>query len=149
MRAVVQRIRRGEVTVENKVVGQSGPGLIAYIGVKVTDTMDDVTYTVNKISGLRIFEDDEGKMNRSVLECQGSVLAVSQFTLYGDARHGRRPSFIEAARPEKGQELFEALVDALRKKGLEVATGQFGAHMMVDYINDGPVTILIDSEKTF
>ena len=151
MRAVVQRVSEARVTVDGEVVGAIGAGLCVLLGVAEDDTLEDVAYTANKIVGLRIFEDDEGKMNRSLAEQGGggAMLVVSQFTLFGDCRKGRRPSFITAAGPERGNELYEAFVAAVREQGIEVATGRFRAMMDVALVNEGPVTLLIDSRKTF
>lgn len=149
MRAVVQRVTRGSVVVEGGVAGAIGTGLVVLLGVGQEDDLSDVRYLADKIAHLRIFEDERGRMNRSVLECGGEVLLVSQFTLYGDCRSGRRPGFSAAAPPERARELYAALERALRDKGLKVATGVFQAHMQVEMINDGPVTLLLDSRKTF
>lgn len=128
-------------------MAEIGPGLLALVGVGKSDTRRDADYLAEKIAGLRIFPDDNGRMNRSVLEIQGSVLAVSQFTLYGDVSRGRRPGFEMAADPETARQLYEHFVEALRKRGVPVQTGVFQAHMMVQLVNDGPVTLLIDSDK--
>jgi D-tyrosyl-tRNA(Tyr) deacylase len=150
MRAVVQRVSRAQVTVEGQVVGSIGPGLCVLIGAGKEDGPDDVRSTVDKIVNLRIFPDGDGKMNRSVLDTGGEVLAVSQFTLYGDARKGRRPAFIDALEPVAAQALYEQVVDGLRAAGVgKVATGVFRATMAVELVNDGPVTILLDSKKLF
>jgi D-aminoacyl-tRNA deacylase len=151
MRAVVQRVSAATVTVDGEVVGAIGPGLCVLLGVAGDDTLDDVTYTAHKVIGLRVFEDDEGKMNRSLAEQGGggAMLVVSQFTLLGDCRKGRRPSFITAAGPAQGSELYEAFCEKVREQGIEVATGRFRAMMDVALVNQGPVTLLIDSRKTF
>lgn len=149
MRAVVQRVTEASVTVEGKTVGTIGPGLLVLLGVSREDTEKDGAYLAEKLAGLRIFEDEEEKMNRSVAQVGGSILLVSQFTLYGDVRHGKRPSFTQAAVPDVANRLYEKLADSLRAKGIPVATGQFQAHMEVALVNDGPVTILLDSGKTF
>lgn len=149
MRAVVQRISAASVTVEGRKVGTIGPGLLVLLGVARGDTEKDGEYLAEKLAGLRIFEDEEEKMNRSVAQIGGSILLVSQFTLYGDVRHGRRPSFTQAAPPEEANRLYEDLAQKLRDKGLTVETGQFQAHMEVSLVNDGPVTILLDSGKSF
>ncbi len=149
MRAVIQRVTRACVRVEGEVVGQSGPGFLALIGVEVGDTDADLKYMADKVPNLRVFEDENGKMNRSLLDVGGQILAVSQFTLLGDARGGRRPSFIEAARPETANPLYERLVEAWRGRGIHVETGRFGADMKVELVNDGPVTILLDSRRLF
>ena len=149
MRCVVQRVTESSVTVDGETVGQIGPGLMALIGVSVEDGDKDVRYMAEKVPNLRIFEDAAGKMNLSVKEVGGAILAVSQFTLYGDARGGRRPSFIAAARPEAANTLYEQLVDAWRAQGIRVETGRFRTEMKVALVNDGPVTILLDSTKLF
>lgn len=149
MRAVVQKVSSSKVTVDEKVVGQINQGLMVLLGVTHGDTSKDVDYMVDKITNLRIFEDAQGKMNLSLKDVNGEVLAVSQFTLYGDARRGRRPSFSEAARPEVANPLYEEFVQKVKNQGINVGTGKFGAHMMVDLTNDGPVTILLESRKEF
>lgn len=149
MRAVVQRVSRAKVTVDDKVTGEIGRGILLLLGVAGRDTEDDVRYLVDKTLKLRIFEDGDGKMNLSLLDVEGGLLVVSQFTLYGDTRRGRRPSFIDAAPPEKANELYELFVSESRKQLNEVGTGVFQAMMEVELVNDGPVTILIDSEKQF
>jgi len=149
MRAVVQRVSRASVAVEGRVAGEIGPGLLVLLGVSVSDGEADSDYLAEKIAGLRIFEDADGKMNRSVADVGGGVLAVSQFTLYGDVRRGRRPSFDSAARPERARELYEHFVEQIRCRGLRCETGQFQAMMSVSLINEGPVTILLDSSKLF
>jgi D-tyrosyl-tRNA(Tyr) deacylase len=149
MRAVVQRVSSASVTVDGEIVGEIGRGLCVLLGVATDDIEADVAYTANKIVGLRIFEDDEGKMNRSLDEIGGAMLVVSQFTLFGDCRKGRRPSFITAAGPEQGNALYENFVEVVREQGVEVATGRFRAMMDVALVNDGPVTLLVDSRKQF
>ncbi len=149
MRAVVQKVSSSKVTVDEEVVGQINQGLLVLLGVTHDDTSKDVDYMVDKITNLRIFEDEDGKMNLSLKDVNGEVLAVSQFTLYGDARRGRRPSFSDAARPEIANPLYEEFVEKVRNQGINVGTGKFGAHMMVDLTNDGPVTILLESRKEF
>ncbi len=149
MRCVVQRVKEASVTVAGKVVGKIGPGYMVLIGVSVEDTEKDVRYMADKVPNLRIFEDAEDKMNLSLKDVGGEILAVSQFTLYGDARGGRRPSFIAAARPEAANELYEQLVASWREQGIHVETGRFRTHMEVGLVNDGPVTILLDSTKGF
>ena len=149
MRCVVQRVTEASVTVENETVGAIGPGLMALIGVSGEDTDKDLKYITDKVMNLRIFDDENGVMNRSVLDVGGSILAVSQFTLYGDARGGRRPSYFRAAGPEAANEMYERLVAAWREKGIHVETGRFRTEMKVSLVNDGPVTILLDSEKAF
>ena len=149
MRAVVQRVTSASVTVEGETVGAVGPGLMVLIGVSKEDTDKDLKYIVDKVQNLRVFDDENGVMNRSILDVGGSILAVSQFTLYGDARGGRRPSYIRAAKPEEANALYEKLVAAWREKGIPVETGRFRTEMRVSLTNDGPVTILLDSEKQF
>jgi len=149
VRAVVQRVSRASVAVDGKVVGEIGPGLLVLLGVSTSDAEADADYLVEKIAGLRIFEDGDGKMNRSVTDVGGAVLAVSQFTLYGDVRRGKRPSFDDAARPERARELYEYFVTQIRRRGLCCETGQFQTMMSVSSINQGPVTVLLDSSKLF
>ena len=149
MRCVVQRVKKASVTVAGETVGKIGPGYMVLIGVRVEDTEKDVRYMADKVPNLRIFEDAEDKMNLSLKDVGGEILAVSQFTLYGDARGGRRPSFIAAARPEAANELYEQLVASWREQGIHVETGRFRTHMEVGLVNDGPVTILLDSMKGF
>ena len=149
MRCVVQRVTSSSVTVDGVVSGQIDAGLMVLIGVSVDDTEADLKYMAEKVPNLRIFDDENGVMNRSVLDVGGSILAVSQFTLYGDARGGRRPSYIRAAKPDKADELYEKLIARWREKGIHVETGVFRTEMQVSLVNDGPVTILLDSEKTF
>jgi len=149
MRAVVQRVSRARVIVENQTVGDIRNGLLVLLGVAAADSESDADYLAEKVSTLRIFEDADGKMNLDVSQTGGAVLAVSQFTLYGDVRRGRRPSFDDAARPERARQLYEHFVDAVRKHGLHCETGQFQATMQVELVNQGPVTILLDSQKQF
>ena len=149
MRCVIQRVSRASVAVENKIVGEIGKGFLVLLGVEAGDEEADSQYLADKVASLRIFEDAGGKMNLSLKDVGGAVLAVSQFTLLGDARHGKRPSFSTAARPEKAIPLYEAFVKKIRDAGLPVATGQFQAHMDVTLVNDGPVTLLLDSKKGF
>lgn len=149
MRIVIQRVASASVMVEGKVAGEIGPGLLALVGVEQGDTEADVRYCVEKTTHLRIFHDDQGKMNRDVLETGGVVLAVSQFTLSGDVRKGRRPSFTGAEAPERANALFQDYVRGLTEQGLAVGTGVFQAHMEVALVNDGPVTILISSRREF
>jgi D-tyrosyl-tRNA(Tyr) deacylase len=146
MRALLQRVQKGSVTVDDKIIGQIGPGLVILLGVKNGDTEVAAEYLANKIVNLRIFQDENGKFNRSALDVSAELLAISQFTLYADTRRGRRPGFSEAARPELSIPLYEKFVDLLKESGLKVETGEFGAHMVVEIINDGPVTIMLDSE---
>ena len=149
MRAVVQRVSRARVTVNGEVTGEIAAGLVVLVGVGRDDTSDVALSMAEKIANLRIFEDDQGKMNRSLLEVNGSALVVSQFTLYGDARGQRRPSFIAAAPPEQAKKLYEEFSEALGRLGVIVATGVFQAMMSVELVNEGPVTILLDSDKKF
>ena len=149
MRAVLQRVSRARVTVEGRVTGEIGHGLMILLGVGRYDTSSTVGRMADRCANLRIFEDDQGKMNRSLLDVKGSALAVSQFTLYGDARGQRRPSFITAAPPELAKTLYEEFCEALRKLGVPVATGIFQAMMSVELVNEGPVTILLDSDNAF
>ena len=142
---MVQRVTRGRVEVEDQIIGEIGVGLVALIGVAQDDTAADAEYIADKIVNLRIFEDQAGKMNLSVADIGGAVLAVSQFTLYGDTRKGRRPNFMQAAPPDKGRELFHEVKQQISRRGIQVETGEFGAHMTVEIINEGPCTILLDS----
>ena len=149
MRGVVQRVSSASVTVNGTVSGQVDAGLMVLIGISADDTEADLKYMAEKVPNLRIFDDENGVMNRSVMDVGGSILAVSQFTLYGDARGGRRPSYIRAAKPDRADELYEQLIARWREKGIHVETGIFRTDMQVALVNDGPVTILLDSEKTF
>ena len=149
MRAVVQRVTDARVEVAGRIAGEIGAGLLVLLGVARDDTGDDAHYLAEKTVNLRVFDDDEGKMNRSLLETGGAMLVVSQFTLYGDVRRGRRPSYSYAAEPEKANELYEYFVERVRGLGVRVETGVFQATMKVSLINDGPVTILLDSRKLF
>lgn len=149
MRAVVQRVSESDVTVDGKVVGAIDRGLLVLLGVAEDDEEEDARMMADKIIGLRIFNDDQGKFNLALEDVGGAVLVISQFTLLGDCRKGRRPSFSTAARPEKAVPLYERVVQLLRERGVTVATGTFGAHMDVRLVNDGPVTVLIDTKKTF
>jgi D-tyrosyl-tRNA(Tyr) deacylase len=149
MRAVVQRVSRAQVTVKGEITGQIGLGLLVLLGVGRDDTEADAIYMAGKICGLRVFEDDKGKMNRSVQDAGGSLLAVSQFTLYGDVRRGKRPSFDAAAAPEKARQLYEFFVEQIRAAGLRCETERFQETMKVELANEGPVTILLDSGKGF
>jgi D-tyrosyl-tRNA(Tyr) deacylase len=149
MRAVVQRVSSASVTVDGEVVGRIGRGFLVLLGIAADDMDADVIYTAQKIIGLRVFEDDGGKMNLTLADVAGAMLVVSQFTLYGDCRKGRRPSFIEAAPPELAERLYRAFVAEVRGQGIEVQTGRFQAQMAVSLVNDGPVTLLIDSRKAF
>ena len=149
MRVVLQRVSRARVTVEERIVGEIAAGLMVLLGVGIADTLATATSMAEKVGNLRIFEDDEGKMNRSLLDVKGSAMVVSQFTLYGDARGQRRPSFVAAARPEQAKMLYEEFCLALRSLNVPVQTGIFQATMSVELVNEGPVTILLDSDKTF
>lgn len=149
MRTVIQRVTRAKVSVEGNITGEIGLGLMALIGLTQDDSESDANYLAEKITGLRIFEDADGKMNLSVAEVGGAVLAVSQFTLYGDVRRGKRPSFDAAARPEQANKLYEFFVDQIRATGIRCETGIFQAMMDVELVNSGPVTILLDSKKAF
>lgn len=145
MRAVIERVRSCRVVVAGETVGEIGRGLLVLLGVRVGDGPDEVRWLADKIVNLRIFEDEQGKMNVSVADSSGAVLVVSQFTLYGDCQKGRRPSFIDAARPEVAEPLYRAFADAVRLHGVPVATGRFGADMQVELVNDGPVTLVLDT----
>ena len=148
MRIIVQRTSQAEVRIDDQVVGQIGKGFLLLVGVTDGDTQADADYLAKKVAQMRIFEDAEGKMNLSLNEVEGQILSISQFTLYADCRHGNRPSFIKAARPEVAEPLYNYFNDVLRHQyGLHVETGRFGADMKVDFINDGPVTIILDSEE--
>jgi D-tyrosyl-tRNA(Tyr) deacylase len=149
MRAVVQRVSRASVRVDGEVTGAIAEGLLVLVGIAQDDNESDSSYLAEKVAGLRIFEDDEGKMNRSVADVGGAVLAVSQFTLFGDVRKGKRPSFDAAARPERARELYEHFVASVRALGLRCETGRFQEMMEVELVNQGPVTILLDSRKLF
>ncbi len=146
MRAVIQRVKQSSVTVGNKIIGQIGSGLLVLLGVTKEDKIDDADYLANKIASLRIFEDETGRMNKSLMETGGEMLVVSQFTLLGDCRKGRRPSFVQAAAPDKANELYEHFIKQVRKKGISVKTGKFRAMMAVSLINDGPVTLIVESK---
>lgn len=149
MRAVVQRVSRARVVVEARVTGEIAAGFLVLLGVGRADTSETAAVMAERIVNLRIFNDERGKMNRSLLDTGGAILVVSQFTLYGDARGGRRPSFIQAAAPEQGKSFYEEFVRAVAALGVRVETGVFQAHMSVELTNDGPVTILLDSDKLF
>jgi D-tyrosyl-tRNA(Tyr) deacylase len=148
MRAVVQRVNRAKVTIEGEIRGEIGRGYMVLLGIEENDQDADLAYICDKLAGLRVFEDETGKMNLAVADVGGSILLISQFTLYGDARKGRRPGFIRAARPEKAIPLYEQAIERLRRS-VPVAHGEFGADMQVELVNDGPVTILLDSERNF
>ena len=149
MRCVIQKVTSASVKSEGTEVGKIGAGFMVLVGAEVGDTEADMIYCADKIAGLRVFEDEQDKMNLSLQDVGGAVLFVSQFTLLGDARHGRRPAFIDAERPEKAEPLFDALVQRVSEKGIPTACGRFRTHMEVSLINDGPVTILLDSRKKF
>lgn len=149
MRAVIQRVSRAKVTVDGEITGEIGRGILVLLGVSRADSENEPVYLLDKILNLRIFEDAEGRMNLSLLDVGGELLVVSQFTLYGDARKGRRPSYIQAAAPERANQLYEFFVAEARKQIVHVATGLFQAMMNVELVNDGPVTILLDTDKTF
>jgi D-tyrosyl-tRNA(Tyr) deacylase len=149
LRAVVQRVTSGSVTTENRVIGQIGKGLVVLLGIGQEDEQQDIDYLADKIVNLRIFEDENGKMNTSLLDIKGELLIVSQFTLYGDCRKGKRPSYDSAARPESAQLLYNSFVEKAGKYGLKVETGKFQADMLVQIQNDGPVTLMLDSKKLF
>jgi len=146
MRAVVQRVTKSSVAVDGNITGKIGPGLLVLLGVNKQDTTAEADYLAEKIANLRIFEDRAGRMNRSLLDIGGEMLVVSQFTLYGDCRKGRRPSFVDAAGPEQANSLYEFFVEEVRRKGITVATGQFRSMMAVSLINDGPVTLIVESK---
>jgi D-aminoacyl-tRNA deacylase len=149
MRVVVQRASRGKVTVEGQITGEIGRGFVLLVGVTHEDTREDADYLVEKVANLRVFEDEVGKMNLSLLDVGGALLSVSQFTLYGDCRKGRRPNFMDAARPDQANELYEYFNEKARSLGVQVETGVFGAMMDVELVNDGPVTLLLDSKRHF
>jgi D-tyrosyl-tRNA(Tyr) deacylase len=146
MRAIIQRVSKARVRIDNEIVGEIGPGLLVLLGVAKSDTGEQARWLADKIVSLRIFNDDEGKMNRDLAEIGGAVLVVSQFTLYGDCSKGRRPSFIDAAPPETAIPLYEAFINGIKAHGIPTATGRFGAMMQVELINDGPVTLILESK---
>ena len=147
MRAVVQRVKNASVKVGGEICGRINEGLLVFLGISKEDTENDITYIADKLTGLRIFEDEDEKMNNSVVDINGELLIISQFTLYGDCRKGRRPSFDGAMRPPMAEEMYEKFVDYVKKSGLKTETGKFGADMKVELLNDGPVTIILDSTK--
>ena len=149
MRCVVQRVSRAHVSVDGITVGSIGAGFVALVGAEAGDTLEDMRYSADKIIGLRVFDDDAGKMNLSIKEAGGAILLISQFTLMGDARRGRRPSFSRAARPEDAGPMLDQMAEYIAAAGITVEGGRFQAHMAVELVNDGPVTILLDSKKTF
>lgn len=149
MRAVVQRVKNSKVDVDNNTIASIGKGLLVLLGVGEDDTDEDLDYIFDKVINLRIFEDEDGKMNDSLLDIGGELLVVSQFTLYGDARRGRRPSFSSSAKPDIAKEMYEEFIKKAREENIKTESGEFGADMQVELLNDGPVTILLDSKKTF
>ena len=149
MRAVVQRVKKGRITVDGQTIGQIDKGIVLFLGVGKDDGEDDLQYTLEKVLNLRIFEDENGKMNRSLIDVGGELLVVSQFTLYGDCRKGRRPSFTDAAPPDHAESFYERFVALARERGIPTKTGRFAAMMDVELVNHGPVTMMIDSRKTF
>ena len=149
MRVVAQRVKKASVKVDNKIIGDISKGLLIFLGVGEEDNEKDLTYIVDKILGLRIFQDEFDKMNLSIKDIKGEILVISQFTLYGDVRKGKRPSFIKSAVPEIGNKFYKDFIAKIQESGIKVASGEFGAHMDIELINDGPVTILIDSKKDF
>lgn len=149
MRAVVQRVKKASCTVDEKIVGQIEKGIVLFLGVGEGDGDQDLKYLVDKVLGLRIFSDEDGKMNRSLEDIGAEILIISQFTLYGDVRKGKRPSFTRSSSPEIGEAYYNQFIEAVRSRGIKAETGVFGAHMDIELINDGPVTILLDSEKIF
>jgi D-tyrosyl-tRNA(Tyr) deacylase len=146
MRAVVQRVSRAKVVVDGETIGEIGHGLMVLLGVSHADTLEQAKWLADKVAGLRIFNDADGKMNRDLSDVDGSMLIVSQFTLHGDCRKGKRPSFVDAAPPQVAVPLYEAFINAVRALGVPVATGRFGADMQVELVNDGPVTLIVDSK---
>lgn len=149
MRGVVQRVKCANVMVDNNVIGEINHGILLFLGVEDNDEEKDLEYMCDKVPNLRVFEDEEGKMNKSLIDIEGSLLVISQFTLLGDARKGRRPSFSEAARPEKAIPMYENFIEKMKNLNINTQSGEFGADMKVELINDGPVTILLDSKKLF
>ncbi len=149
MRGVVQRVKRASVSVDNKIIGEIENGILLLLGVENTDDEKDLEYMADKVPNLRIFEDENGKMNKSLTDVNGKLLVISQFTLLGDARKGRRPSFIQAAAPDKAVPMYESFIDKMKEKEIKTQCGEFGADMQVELVNDGPVTILLDSKKVF
>lgn len=149
MRSVIQRVNRASVTIDNKEVGSIGNGIVTFLGIGANDTAADLKWLVEKLVNLRIFEDQQGKMNRSLKDIVGEMLIISQFTLYGDCRKGRRPGFSSAASPEIAEDLYLQFIEAVKQQGIRVANGTFQADMKIELVNDGPVTLLLDSEKTF
>ena len=148
MKVVIQRVKNASVKVEGKIVGEIEKGFLVLLGIKVGDTKQKADYLIKKVCNLRVFTDENDKMNLSIKDIQGKLLLISQFTLYADCRKGNRPSFINAARPDKGEELYNKFIEECQKEGIEVQTGKFGAHMEIEFTNDGPTTIIIDSKNT-
>lgn len=149
MRAVVQRVKNSEVKVDDNIIGSISSGLLVFLGIGNNDSMDDIDYLIDKIVNLRVFEDDQGKMNLSALDLDKEIMIISQFTLYGDCRKGRRPSFFDAAPPDQAERLYDVFVNKIKDYNLKIATGEFQAMMDIDSVNDGPVTLLLDSNKEF
>ena len=149
MRAVIQRVSKASVTVDSEITGEIGPGLLVLLGIHKEDREQEIKWMVEKIINLRIFEDENGKMNRSLIDTNGAMLVVSQFTLYGDCRKGRRPGYSSAAPPETANTLYQQFIEAVAQKDIPVASGRFQAHMDVELVNDGPVTLLLDSARLF
>jgi D-tyrosyl-tRNA(Tyr) deacylase len=149
MRGVIQRVKHANVSVDNKIIGSINHGILLFLGVEDIDDEKDLEYMCDKVPNLRIFEDENGKMNKSMIDVNGSLLVISQFTLLGDARKGRRPSFIQAAIPEKAIPMYEEFIKRMKERNIVTESGEFGADMQVELVNDGPVTILLDSKKTF
>lgn len=149
MRGVIQRVKHANVSVDNKIIGSINHGILLFLGVEDIDDEKDLEYMCDKVPNLRIFEDENGKMNKSMIDVNGSLLVISQFTLLGDARKGRRPSFIQAAIPEKAIPMYEEFIKRMKERNIITESGEFGADMQVELVNDGPVTILLDSKKTF
>ncbi|MBE6052064.1 MAG: D-tyrosyl-tRNA(Tyr) deacylase [Clostridium sp.] len=149
MRAIIQRVNSSKVSVNGEVIGSISRGFNVLLGISKEDTLEDIKYIKDKIINLRVFEDENDKMNLCLLDVKGEILLISQFTLYGDCRKGRRPNFMEAMGGEEAKSLYESAIQSLKESGLKVETGEFGAHMVVDIVNDGPVTIMLDSKKQF
>jgi len=149
LRAVVQRVKNSEVKVDDNIIGSIDSGLLVFLGIGNEDAMDDIDYLIDKIVNLRVFEDQEGKMNLSALDLEKEIMIISQFTLYGDCRKGRRPSFFDAAPPDQAERLYDVFVNKIKNYDLKIATGEFQAMMDIDSVNDGPVTLLLDSNKEF
>jgi D-aminoacyl-tRNA deacylase len=148
MRSVIQRVSKAKVEIDNRTIAEIGRGLLVYLAIGIEDTADDAKTLADKVANLRIFDDERARMNYSLIDVQGEVLVVSEFTLYGDCRKGRRPNYIRASRPERARQLYESFIDSLRKLGVKVAAGEFQAMMKVELLNDGPVTLLLDTQRT-